>query len=265
MERRVKNIIDGFDIDFDRMVSEFPKKSPTFRLQEFFEFWKDKKFDCIFANRVDPRELLESIKELNFFLVSLLEQKIESPDCTDATVIVTLYFLLCLYSKQPERFKTKIRMTIPTAIRIDKFVHDYKTRNAEDFSKDVDYVWKKLRAIRSIEFVEELQIYGPSMIASRNAGSNVTKPTTSTGARSLRQDSKKTTSSFLRNDFKMTFDKLDQLSEMYNTTKEKLDLDSYHYDIIDETEKVEQVKVPLKDCLSQIKSLVDNYLEEENC
>ena len=155
-----RKIIDGFDDDLYTITQEF-SRIPALRLENFFQYWKDKHMDCIFANKFDPRELCETIFEMNKKLVEMISDNCKN-DLKSATL--ALYMLLCISEKQPSMLRQKIRLTCSDAINIQKLCEDVeRTLN----HCDATFAWNRLRESDSIDFVEERLIYGPSMLNSR--------------------------------------------------------------------------------------------------
>lgn len=143
---QTKPIIEGFDEDFARIQEEFEVSSPNLRLSDFFTYWQQNHLDCLFANRFDPRELFESIKELYSFLIEQTSSR--------KSKIITLYFLLCLYCRQPKSLRIKIRMTID----------DFGSFQEVLDESDPKFVWTRLISMKAFELVEDRNIYGPSML-----------------------------------------------------------------------------------------------------
>lgn len=146
-----KNIIEGFEDDLSSIVDDFAREHPDLKLIKFFEFWDIKHMDCIFANRFDPRELLESISQMNQVLVDeLIQYK------SDRRWLVSFYILFCLNVKQHDRLRTKIRITLEDAIRIE---NDFIPLH-----KDAKFAWNYLKSTRAIDFVEDKPMYGPGIL-----------------------------------------------------------------------------------------------------
>lgn len=160
-----KQIIEGFDEDFGHIVERLTRSSPSVRLNDFFKYWTDNHLDCLFANRFDPRELLEAVTEMNKRLVDAL---IDSSKAVEHRLIA-LYFILCLYLKQPERYRRKIRLTCDDVTDIQALCAMVEQAKGH---KDANFSWHKLRQTDSIDFVEERQIYGPSMLIGRGVPSD---------------------------------------------------------------------------------------------
>lgn len=147
-----KHIIEGFSDDVKAFAEKFPSRYPQRRLADFLKFWDEEHMDCLFANRFDPRELIEAISEMNQYLTELLV----SPD-GDAVKLIAIYLLLCIYIVQPERFRCKFRWTCQDLITIESW------SNSQD-NHSINLALKQLKALEAFELVEERKIYGPSMI-----------------------------------------------------------------------------------------------------
>lgn len=151
----IKGIIDGFDEDFNSLVSQFPESYPNVRLTEFLNYWNENHFDYLFANRFDPRELLESLDQINQFLVNVL---LEHPDTN--SWLLSLYFILCIRVKQHSRVKCRIRLRLEDAILIEKLISSLETSN----KSDAQFAWTYLKRNDAIDFVEERNIFGPHIL-----------------------------------------------------------------------------------------------------
>lgn len=151
-----KGIIDGFEEDFNDIVDDFRSSNPDLRLTNFFSYWKEKCIDCIFANRFDPRELLESLGHINKLLVNVLSKT----DIDETRWIISLYFLLCINCKQHHRLKSKIRIRLEDAFQIEQKI----SKKATDPYRDAFFAWNHLKVNDAIDFVEENEIYGPHLL-----------------------------------------------------------------------------------------------------
>lgn len=209
-----KGIIEGFSDDFETIKNEFSQSSPDLRLQDFFTFWRSSHLDCLFANRFDPRELLESIVAINEELVALITDQFKD----SITRIIALYMLLCISAKQPSRFRRKIRLTCYDAIRIQDLCNESKLARAHN---DVEFCWYKLRKMEAIDFVEERQVYGPSMLKNR-------KRRTGNDSLSKNQNelAHRDTSEFLNSRLEPAFDELDVITDRYSQLRDTLELDT---------------------------------------
>lgn len=145
-----KGIIDGFEDDVDQIAQEFPVKHPELKLIDFFRFWSDKKLDLLFVNRFDPRELLEAINEMNKKLVSLLQSQ------DNSRFIISLYMLLCIHVKQPQRHKRSIRITIDELIKVEK--------SLSEKPDDASFAWRCLKNSNALYLAEEKTEYGPQLL-----------------------------------------------------------------------------------------------------
>lgn len=210
---RCKNILEGFQEDFETIKNEFVASSKNLRLEDFFSYWRNARMDCLFANRFDPRELLESIKEMNKKLVAVV---------TDDTLnlqtrLVALYFLFCVAAKQPNRFRRKIRLTCHDAIELQKLCIEVKQQNSHE---DAKFCWQNLRIRDAIDFVEERVAYGPSMLRSRRY--QVDEEETSSMEPITAEQ--KNTGDFIENKLEPAIKDLDSLSAQYRQIKDILRL-----------------------------------------
>lgn len=153
-----KGIIDGFDEDFIEIIDRFRSKADS-GIADFFDIWDELSLDYIFANRYDPRELIDAISEINKRLVlTLVGLKTQDPHHR----IVAIYFLLCLYAKQPSNMKQKIRMTCDDATSVQEFCSQ---TCGPQLGKDVRFAWRYMLENGAIDLVEQRAILGPSMLS----------------------------------------------------------------------------------------------------
>lgn len=241
--KKTKRIIEGFEADFESISNDFVTDSPELRLEKFFEVWRSKKIDKIFANRFDPRELLESISELNKRLVSILNGK-EGQNSETRTV--ALYFLLCLYVKQPERFRQKIRLTIGDSLQLQNLCQGEKQLRCHS---DAQFAWNHLRRLRAIDFVEARLMYGPSMLSHRGSNLSANPDLLSTA-----DDVHRESLDFIDNKIEPALVELQSLNYNYERVKELLELDQ----TIDATVEFES-NGSVTELLDKAKTLVDEY------
>lgn len=236
-----KTIIEGFRDDFDHIVEDFPRTSPTLELKDFFQYWSNNHLDCIFANRFDPRELYEAITEMNQVLVQIVT---DSHTQTDNSRVIGLYFLLCLYVKQPTRLRRKIRLTCQDSILIQHF-----SDKLPDL-KGLNFVWKQLRAQQAIVFVEERVIYGPSLLVTKGARklSNLNSSNHSTSY------SKERTVEFLTSRIEPVIGDLECTNASYERIKDALKLDDYQ----DPTVEI-QTNGTVQEFLEHAKALIHGF------
>lgn len=153
-----KGIIDGFDHDFNQICHEYSSSYPNLGLTEFFNYWISKKLDLLFVNRYDPRELLESISEMNKYLVS----RLMNDNGATNYWLVAIYMMLCIFVKQPQRLKRKFRMKMEDLIYVEKLIEAKKTLFQD--SCGPTFAWKCLKNLDAIELVEERNICGPQIL-----------------------------------------------------------------------------------------------------
>lgn len=245
---RPKKIIEGFENDFTQITSEFSRQSPSLRLDDFFRLWSEMRMDLIFANRYDPRELLESILELNKRLVSIVTNYL-AQDLESRTV--SLYFLLCLFEKQPKRLRQRIRLTPDDAVSIQGTCQQVKQLK---FHSDASFAWYHLRKARAIDFVEERLIYGPSMLTHRGAREvEESHPNQIDPVIESRRDSIK----FIENKIEPTIAEFESVYTNYEKIKDMLKLN----DINDTTVEFES-QGDIRGFLDQAKTLIEDYKAE---
>lgn len=241
--KRPKKIIEGFETDFDEINRGFNSYDTDQKLEHFLTFWKEKKIDLLFANRFDPRELLDSICELNRRLVSIL---VGDQDHDNQARLTALYFILCLYVKQPERFSQKIRLTINDVVKIQRFCEQETQSRSHS---DALFAWTHLRQLEAIDFVEERLIYGPSMLSKRgfeSADGTESLPTINDAYReSLR---------FIEERLDPAMAELQSINSNYEKVRELLDLNG----VSDATVELES-KGNVGELLREATDLIDEY------
>lgn len=239
-----KHIIAGFFEDLELIEKEFCELSPDLRLDDFFSYWKCTRMDCLFANRFDPRELLEMIVEINKTLVPIVANQYNNL----VSRVVALYLLLCISAKQPDRMRRKIRLTCEDAISLSQLCDLVKQQRSHN---DARFAWYQLKKTDSIDFVEERHHYGPSLLKHRGVPST-------TEANSPQVDpfaaSKRDTASFIQSKIEPAIGYLDRLSTDYCQFRDILKLD----EINDATVDIES-NGTIRDYLEQAKSLVREY------
>lgn len=235
-----KRIIEGFEQDFSSVVENFVSFSPQLELMKFYEFWNNERLDYLFANRYDPRELVEAITHMNENLVD----KLTNTTNQDTSRIVALYFIFCLYSKQPAHIQRKVRLTCRDAVVIQDFVKN----GQEVMYRNSRFVWNQMKTKQFINLVEERKIYGPSMLKKQDAN--------------LLANSKEFTTQISHNESIKFFDEhityhlneVESMLEHYNELKGKLELDG----ISDPTVEINSTGT-LTEFISQAKDMLANF------
>jgi len=238
---KIKGIIEGFDHDFDNVVQNFQRRYPNMRLREFLNYWAEESMDLLFANRFDPRELYESLDEINKFLMSIVadNSNLGVPHKT-----IALYFALCIYVKQPPHIRHKIRLTPQDTESISDLL-----KNSLDSSWHLDlaFVWNQLRALAAIDFVEERCIYGPSLLTNRGSKKE-------TEAHCSGKDYHKESFRFLEDKIEPTVAEIDNLCVPYESIKETLRLNDFK----DPTVDVRSVGT-VKEFIDQAKGMLHGF------
>lgn len=244
-----KHIIEGFNEDLNLIRNEYSHQSGDLRLQEFLNYWRSSHMDCLFANRFDPRELLETITELNKRLVPILANK--SNDLTSR--VVALYLLLCLFVKQPERMRRKIRLTCEDALSVTQLCELVQHEYSHD---DTKFAWKQLRQLEAIDFVEERIIFGPSLLLQRHSRANTSGADSEefhTLADPL-QEALADTRCFIEQKISPAMSELDRMCSSYDQLREMLKLSEF----CDATVEIQSNGTP-RDQVERAKSLLSEY------
>lgn len=156
-----RDIIEGFEEDLDNIIRDVLQfEDPG--LESFMNYWTVHHIDCIFANRYDPRELLEAITYMNLKLVDYIIDKTR----TEERRILALFFLLCLSLKQPINLRRKVRLTCDATLEIDRLC---RTSNAQPcrLRMEAPFVWNHLKNMTALNFTEEKFVLGPSMLINK--------------------------------------------------------------------------------------------------
>lgn len=254
---KTKNIIDGFGEDLKLVVSLYGSEAYSnctsshkeCRLKDFFRFWNENHMDCIFANRFDPRELLEAITEMNKTLVAIFSDARQH----ELNKIVAIYFLLCLYVKQPVRLRRTVRLTCDQIIQLQKLPQDL---SCAGFEADVKFVLDYLKSSGAIDIVEESVIYGPSMLINRGVRKANDLQDCEAALSSSREHD---FTNFIHSRIDPLISELDSANVPYKETKNLLKLDE-HRDPTLEFESNESID----DLLNQAKALLRNIQNNDS-
>lgn len=238
--KEAKYIIDGFDEDLEYITNEFSKYSSTLRFVDFLNFWKENYMDCLFANRFDPRELLEAITEINYKLVLI----ISDVDGRLQARLTSLYMLICICRKQPERMRRKIRLTCEDAVNFNKLCDHIKQNYLHD---DADFIWDHLRELDAIEFSEERQVFGPSMLDYRKISNKKSSKKAAQTQSSIESSEEHINP---ESDIRTALDELASLSAVYDNLRNMLQLG----DVVDESFGIESNET-VRELIDQAKSM----------
>lgn len=242
-----KHIIAGFTQDFDIIKNAYVSVSPNLKLEDFFSHWKNARLDFLFANRYDPRELLESIVEMNKRLLIIVTDDLVSIESRT----IALYMLFCIAVKQPKRMIRKIRLTCDDAICVNKLCEEI--RQSKDHS-NAFFCWNYLRSEDCIDFVEERVVYGPSLL--RNRGNrNRDEIRNIDPYLSVKSDTRE----FVYNKLEPSINQIESLCTQYTQMRDILQLEG----VTDATVDLDS-RGTLIDYLEQAKSLMDDFKTSEN-
>ena len=205
--------------------------------------------DCLLANRFDPRELLEAISEMNRHLVQIL---VDSSNQCPAHRVIVLYFLLCLYEKQPRRLARKIRLTCEDALSLDDLCNEMRASKGHE---DSHFAWQRLKKDGAIEFVEERLVYGPSMLRNRNQAVYASITSQPDPIKSFKQES----ISLIDNIIEPSLEELSSLCSNYESLTHVLDGNEQR-DVALELEE----RKPLPEFLDRAKLILEQYKSSFN-
>lgn len=156
-----KKIIAGFNETLETIINKFSEHSAKLLLSDFLDFWDAHHMDCLLANRYDPRELIEAITEMfRCLVIKATDQSVK--ELKDR--IIVLYFLLCLFTKQPALFRRKIRLTCMDAVYFHKLCEKATLLYGHD---DCRSAWNELLDREAIYISHERLVHGFSMLNNR--------------------------------------------------------------------------------------------------
>lgn len=252
MDSRVtKDVIEGFELDFNDIVDDFSSTHQDLEFTNFLKYWNEKHFDCLFANRYDPRELLEAISDMNIKLVQTLT---DSSSQRDEEKIIALYFLLCLYVKQPHRLRRKIRLTCSDLIFIQNFTRDESLRGPK---QDIRFVWKSLRAMQAIDYVESRIMFGPSLLTNRGGKRELEFDICQ---QSEANEEYQEACEFIRNKIDPELSEMEMLCNSYEQIRDSLNIDNYQ-----DSSSVEQLNSTgtFRDFIDKARALTEQFGKEK--
>lgn len=206
MDLQPKHIIDGFSEDLQRLASKFGENFTDHKLVDFLKLWDEEHLDCLFANRFDPRELIEAISEINIHLTQVLV----STASDNVLKTVAIYLLLCIHIKQPERFRCKFRWTCLDLTTIESWC------NSIVDNPDSRRALRQLKALKAFDLVEEHSIYGPSLVRKKGAPKQIrSSPLT---------EDRKETLEYIESRIEPTLSELRQIHAGYDQFRQALQL-----------------------------------------
>lgn len=217
-EGSVRSIIDGFEEDLENIFNDVRQQEDPC-LEFFLDYWESNHFDCIFANRYDPRELLEAISYMN---QKLIEYAVDHRRA-EVDRFTALFFLLCLSIKQPSNLRRRVRLTCKDTLEIDKLCREADPK-LERLKTDAVFVWMYLMQISAIDFVEERSVFGPSMLV--NKGKK--KPYGSFDESNEAIDEERVETKFLEEKIYNNLAELEGILPQYELIRESLNLDNYN-------------------------------------
>lgn len=237
-----RDIIEGFETDFAEMVERFKKKSLDLQLIDFLDLWDEQGVDYIFANRYDPRELYDAISEMNKRLVLIA---IDPKSHVFQHRVVAIYFLLCIFAKQPSHMKQKIRITCDDAVSIRALLSESSSAQT---SMDVDFAWRYLIDKEAIDIVEQRSIYGPSMLISKGIRK---RPTSDVNVTDKLLEARQESSDFVDNKIEPALAELEGMCVSYGFIKDVLGLES--------TQACANPENRILDLIKRARKSVDDY------
>lgn len=150
------SIAKSFEIDLDRLLDDFSSLGGAADFSEFVKIWKKKRFYLVFHGVLHVNQLHEFVD----VMFELCLKKFES-ESVYLRRVALLFLLYALYFKQPdEEVKFNIRLQESHLEQIRSFLGECRSR----CDYEVIYCWRKLLAEGAIDFVCQLNYFGPWFI-----------------------------------------------------------------------------------------------------
>lgn len=153
-------MIQSFEIDLQRLLDEFASLGDHAGFHEFVKLWKKKRFYLIFHGVLHVNQLHEFMDEM--FELCLKKFESESEHMRKLGLIYVLY--ACYFKQPDEQVKFNIRLQESHLEQIRAFLDECRSR----CDYEPIYCWRKLLAAGAIDFVCQLNYYGPWFIRRQN-------------------------------------------------------------------------------------------------
>lgn len=154
------SVINNFELDLDKLIIDFVQLGTKANFTEFAKLWKLKKFCLIFHGVLHLNQLHEFVDEIFELILKKLENETEY-----LKKVALMFVLYACYFKQPdEEIKFNIRLQESHLDLIRTFLKECELKS----NYEVIYCWRKLLAEGAIDFVYQLNYYGPWFIRRQN-------------------------------------------------------------------------------------------------
>ena len=148
--------IKSFEIDLKRLLDDFASLGDRADFNEFVKLWKKKRFYLVFHGVLHVNQLHEFMDEM--FELCIKQFESESVYLKRVGLLFVLY--ACYFKQPDEAIKFNIRLQESHLEQIRSFLGECKSRG--DY--EVIYCWRKLLAEGAVDFVCQLNHYGPWFI-----------------------------------------------------------------------------------------------------
>ena len=150
------SVIKSFEIDLNRLLDDFTSLAEKADFSEFVKLWKKKRFYLVFHGVLHVNQLHEFVDEMFELCVKKFETEAEY-----LRRVGLLFVLYACYFKQPdEEVKFNIRLQDTHLEQIRSFLGECRSRH----HYEPIYCWRKLLTEGAVDFVCQLNYYGPWFI-----------------------------------------------------------------------------------------------------
>lgn len=155
-EHKEISAIKSFEIDLKRLLDDFALLEDRADFSEFVKLWKRKRFYLVFHGVLHVNQLHEFVDEM--FELCLKQFESESAYPRKVGLIFVLY--ACYFKQPDEQVKFNIRLQESHLEQIRSFLDECRSR----CDYEPIYCWRKLLAEGAVDFVCQLNYYGPWFI-----------------------------------------------------------------------------------------------------
>lgn len=226
------SVIEYFEKDVDGLINDYIKLTDVPNFNDFAKLWKQKKFYLVFDGLLHVNQLHEFVDEI----FELCLKKLKSEEVYLKKVVI-IFLLFSFYFKQPdEKYKFRIRADETYLESIRSFIDECKLKE----HNEPPFCWYKLLSVGAVDFVCEMNYYGPWYIRRQNYDKDSIKLNT-------------VDNSFLRN-----LKGLEKLQSDYDKLKLNVE-DGEGREEISELDLIEEDKTLFTDYLKKFENLKKNF------
>ena len=154
------SIIQSFETDLNRLIDDFVSIGNGANFNEFAKLWRSKRFYLIFHGILHVNQLHEFVDEI--FELCLKRLQTEEVYLRKVALMFMLY--ACYFKQPDEEVKFNIRLQESHLELIRAFMDECEQKS----NHEVIYCWRKLLADGAVDFVCQLNYYGPWFIRRQN-------------------------------------------------------------------------------------------------